>query len=52
MKKDYDCVKEVRKIREELSIRYWGNPEILKADMEAIWKKYKKYNWPPVFEDY
>lgn len=38
--KGFDAVKMMREIREQLSERYWGHPEILKADMEAIRKEY------------
>jgi hypothetical protein len=39
-KKKFDAVKMMREIREKLSEKYWKNPEILKADLEAIRKKY------------
>ncbi len=38
--KEFDAVKMMREIREQLSERYWDHPEILKADMEAIRKEY------------
>ncbi|MEC5145777.1 hypothetical protein [Chitinophaga sp. 212800010-3] len=28
-RKEYDAVAEVRKIREELSLKYWGNHDLL-----------------------
>ncbi len=39
-KKDFDAVKTMREIREELSEKYWKQPDILKQEMEAIRKKY------------
>ena len=39
--KSYDSVKEMRRIREQLSERYWKNPEELMADLEKVRKKYK-----------
>lgn len=38
--KEFDAVMMMRKIREELSEKYWHHPEILKKEMEAIRKKY------------
>ena len=38
--KEYDAVKEMRTVREELSERYWKNPELLKKEMEEMQKKY------------
>ena len=49
--KDFDAVKMMRDIREELSVKYWKNPEVLMKDMEEIRKKYKQYNWPSVNKD-
>lgn len=40
-KKNYDAVKEMREIREKLSLRYWKKPEILMKDMATIQKKYQ-----------
>lgn len=39
-KKEYDAVKEMRKIREKLSLKYWQHPDVLKKDMHAINTKY------------
>jgi len=39
--KKYDAVAEVRKIREKLSLKYWGNTDLLLQDLKAIRKKYK-----------
>jgi len=33
-------LKELRQIREKLSVRYWDEPLKLKKDMEEIGKKY------------
>ncbi|HVI49199.1 MAG TPA: hypothetical protein VM802_30305 [Chitinophaga sp.] len=33
-KKKYDAVAEVRKIRDELSVKYWNNPELLSRDLK------------------
>ena len=52
MKKDYDCVKEMRKIKEELSLRYWGHPEIFWADMEAVRRENKEFNWLPISDSF
>lgn len=38
--KTFDAVKMMRDIREKLSEKYWKHPEILKAEMEAIRRKY------------
>ena len=35
-----DAVKMMREIRENLSEKYWNNPEILKKEMEEMRKKY------------
>ncbi len=42
MKKDkkYDAVKEVRKVREKLSEKYWNKPDELKAVLEAAREKF------------
>ncbi|WP_158563355.1 hypothetical protein [Chitinophaga silvatica] len=32
--KKYDAVAEVRKIREELSLKYWGRHELLLKDLK------------------
>lgn len=39
--KKYDAVAEVRKIREQLSLKYWGHTDLLLKDLKAIRKKYK-----------
>lgn len=39
--KEYDAVAEVRRIREKLSLKYWGNTDLLLKDLKAIRKKYK-----------
>ncbi len=38
--KKFDAVQFMRNIREQLSEKYWKNPDILKQDMQAIRKKY------------
>ena len=38
--KKFDAVKMMREIRENLSEKYWKNPDILKKEMEAIRQKY------------
>jgi hypothetical protein len=38
--KDYDAVKEMREIREKLSLKYWKHPDVLMKDMQAIREKY------------
>lgn len=38
--KEFDAVKMMREIREELSQKYWRHPDILKKEMEAVRKKY------------
>lgn len=38
--KKFDAVAYMRKVREELSEKYWKHPETLKKDMEAIREKY------------
>lgn len=42
MKKDkkFDAVLSMREIRQNLSEKYWKNPEILKTEMRAIKEKY------------
>lgn len=40
--KKYDAVAEVRKIREELSLKYWGNPDLLFKDLKAVRKRYNQ----------
>jgi hypothetical protein len=38
--KEFDAVAMMRKAREQLSLKYWQRPEVLKQDMEEIHKKY------------
>jgi hypothetical protein len=38
--KNFDAVQMMREIRENLSLKYWKNPDILKKEMEAIREKY------------
>ncbi len=40
-KKITEPLKELRQIREKLSVQYWSNPESLKNDMEKVRKKFK-----------
>lgn len=40
--KNYDAVAEVRKIREELSLKYWGHTELLLKDLKAVRKRYSQ----------
>ena len=42
--KKFDAVEMMRKIREQLSIKYWEHPEILKKEMQAIREKYHLQN--------
>lgn len=35
MKKGYDAVAEVRKIRDKNSLKYWGNDKLLFQDLKA-----------------
>ncbi|MBV8251347.1 MAG: hypothetical protein JO154_01970 [Chitinophaga sp.] len=34
-KKTYDCVAEVRKIRDKMALKYWNNEELLSKDLDA-----------------
>lgn len=43
-KEHIDSVKMMRDIRERLSEKYFGHPEVLKKDMEAIEEKYNLKN--------
>ena len=45
-KKKFDAVAFQRKVREELSLKYFNNPELFKKDMKRIWKEYgmKEFN--------
>ena len=38
--KEFDAVEMMREVREQLSLKYWQHPDILKHDMEEIRKKY------------
>ena len=38
--KEFDAVKMMREVREQLSLKYWQHPDVLKQDMEKIRKKY------------
>jgi len=38
--KNYDCVKEMRKVRDKLSLKYYKNTDLLFKDLESIRKKY------------
>ncbi len=38
--KDFDAVKMMRETREELSQKYWKQPELLKQEMQKIREKY------------
>ena len=38
--KEFDAVEMMREIREQLSLKYWQHPDVLKHDMEEIRKKY------------
>jgi len=38
--KDFDAVAMMREAREQLSLKYWQRPDVLKQDMEKIHKKY------------
>ncbi|CAL1518567.1 hypothetical protein [Chitinophaga sp. MM2321] len=40
--KKYDAVAEVRKIREELSLKYWGHPDLLLKDLKAVRERYSQ----------
>ncbi|MBV8251345.1 MAG: hypothetical protein JO154_01960 [Chitinophaga sp.] len=38
--KPYDCVAEVRKIREAMSLKYYGNTELLLKDLKAARERF------------
>ena len=38
--KEFDAVAMMREAREQLSLKYWQRPDVLKQDMEEIHKKY------------
>ncbi len=38
--KKFDAVQYMRNIREQLSEKYWKQPDILKKEMQAIREKY------------
>lgn len=40
--KNYDAVAEVRRIKEKLSIKYWGHPEQLLKDLKEVRKRYSQ----------
>ncbi len=40
--KNYDAVAEARKIKEELSLKYWGHPVELLKDLKAVRKRYSR----------
>ncbi|SJZ83120.1 hypothetical protein SAMN04488128_1011769 [Chitinophaga eiseniae] len=39
-RKKYDAVAEVRKIREEMSVKYFGNHDLLLKDLKTAWKEF------------
>jgi hypothetical protein len=39
--KNFDAVKMMREIREQLSEKYWKQPELLKQEMQKIREKYQ-----------
>lgn len=39
-RKKYDAVAEVRKIREALSLKYWGHPDLLLKDLKEAREKF------------
>ena len=41
--KEFDAVKLMRESREQLSIKYWQHPELLKQDLDEIRKKYSSF---------
>lgn len=41
-KKPYDAVAEVRKIRNEMSVKYWKNYDLLFADLKAASEKFQQ----------
>ncbi len=48
--KKFDAVQYMRNIREQLSEKYWKQPDILKKEMQAIREKYNLKVQTP--EDY
>ena len=48
--KKFDAVQYMRNIREQLSEKYWKQPEVLKKEMQAIREKYNLKVQTP--EDY
>lgn len=40
--KSYDAVAEARKIKEELSVKYWGHQDQLLKDLKAVRKRYSR----------
>ncbi len=39
--KPYDAVAEARKIKEEMSLKYYGNIDLLLKDLKEVRKRYK-----------
>ncbi|WP_158563317.1 hypothetical protein [Chitinophaga silvatica] len=39
--KPYDAVAEARRIKEEMSLKYYGNIELLLKDLKEVRKRYK-----------
>ena len=42
-KKDFDAVKMMRSIRNQLSKRWMNHPDIMKKDLEKTRKEYSQY---------
>ncbi|WP_143306175.1 hypothetical protein [Chitinophaga vietnamensis] len=40
--KEYDAVAEVRKIRDEMSLKYWNNPELMAHDLKEASERFEK----------
>ena len=38
--KKIDAVQMMREIREQLSVKYWKHPDILKKEMQSVREKY------------
>lgn len=41
--KEFDAVKMMRSIRNELSKRWFNNPDLMKKDLEKTRKEYSQY---------
>lgn len=41
--KDFDAVKMMRSIRDDLSKRWLNHPDVMQKDLEKTKKEYKKY---------